>query len=174
MITATLPKVKKGVPYNECISLTGTTPFTVLSHNVSNGTVKVVGNQLCISIESPTVGFDFAAEVKGGCEGCESETITAVIGLDQTTGACECVVAFLPAQTIPPLPASGQQYFASILLGGTGPFELCGGSAPRCLSIELKGVYVEVRGRYDGLGQVKFSFKNGCQCDCVDIVIGTV
>lgn len=169
MITAILPSQAQGKPYQECINLTGTQPFTLLSHNLASGEAKIVGSTLCLSIPSPSGAIDFAASVKGGCSGCTPETIVSAIGYVESLDECLCDPVTIPNQTIPPLVAG--QYFAAIQLSGSMPFTLCGGAAPRCLSIELSGNMVIVKGRYDGNGDVKFSVKNNCSCDCVDFVI---
>jgi hypothetical protein len=171
MVAAVLPPMQKGSEYNECIQLTGTGPFSIVSKSVPHGTASIVGSQLCINVPTPSAPFDLAVEVKGSCVGCKTETITASIGLSEEASACVCKPAFLIPKAIPILPAAGQQYFAAIHLGGTAPFELCGASVPRCLTMELKGNLVEVRGKYDGLGPVTFSFKNACSCDCIAVEI---
>lgn len=169
MIVTSLPAMRQGVPYTECIALTGSGPFKLVSSNLSNGTAKVVGDNLCVTIPSPSAAIDFVAEVKGNCVDCKTVTIKAEIAYSVTANACVCVPVTIPAQVVPPLVVG--QYFAAIQVNGTVPLELCGGAAPRCLKIELKGNIVQVSGRYDGQGDVKFSVKNDCACDCVVFVI---
>ena len=169
MIIATLPPLLQGIPYTECIALTGTGPFKLVSSNISGGTAQIVGDNLCVSIPKPSAAIDFVAEVKGNCADCKTITIKAEIAYSATANACVCTPVSFPTQTIPPLVLG--QYFAAIQVLGLGPLELCGGAAPRCLKIELKGNIVQVSGRYDGLGDVKFSVKNACSCDCVTFTI---
>lgn len=169
MLFINLPAMDEGVPYKECVTLTGTQPFTLIKHNLGTaGTAQIVGDQLCIDIPSPVAFIDFAATVATSCDGCAPETVVAEIDFSPV-GVCECVSATISPQTMPPL-VSGQ-YFGTLILNGTAPFELCGGSAPRCLKIELKGNLVTVSGRYDGNGDVVFSVKNACTCDCLTYII---
>ena len=170
MIAITLPAQTKGSPYKECFAVKGTGPFSVVSHNV-DGKVTVIGDQVCISIDSPKAAFDAAIEIKGDCFGCKPVTFVAVVGYQVAADKCVCVPVSIGAQNIAVLPETGQQYFASISLSGSGPFELCGGAAPKCLTIELKGNVVQISGRYDGNGAVKFSVKNACTCDCIGMEI---
>lgn len=170
MINVTLPPQKKGEPYKQCFTLTGTGPFTLVSNNV-DGDVKIVGDQVCVSIAEPKAAFEMAVAIQANCAYCKAVTFVSQIGFTEDADDCPCVPVTVPAQTIPPLPATPALYFANIRLDGTGPFELCGGSAPRCLTVRLTGNIVEVSGKYEGVGKVKFSVKNACTCDCVDVEI---
>jgi hypothetical protein len=160
-----------GTPYQECIQLTGSKPFTLLSHNLKGAgqSAEIIGETLCIKIDNPSSKIDFVAEVKGGCAGCKAETIKSEIAFTQSVDACACIAVTIPTQTLPPLVVG--QYFATVRLSGSQPFQLCGGAAPRCLQIELSGNIVKISGRYDGVGDVAFSVKNACTCECVDFVI---
>jgi hypothetical protein len=169
MIIAVLPAMLQGVPYTECIALTGSGPFVLVSNNLAKGTAKIVGDNLCVTIPSPESAIDFVAEIKGSCVDCKTVTIKAEIRYSESATLCVCTPVTIPAQTIPPLIVG--QYFAAIEVRGTPPLELCGGAAPRCLKIELKGNIVQVSGRYDGIGDIKFSVKNACTCDCVVLTI---
>jgi hypothetical protein len=167
MIEVSLPAMSAGIPYKECVTLTGTPPFSLVSHNIakSEGSVLIAGSSLCIQIDSPNAWIDFAAEVKGGCASCGTETITAEIEYAEDAASCVCTPATIEPQVTPPLRAG--QYMATVQLSGSMPFELCGTSIPKCLSLKLEGNLVTVSGRYDGAGDVTFSVKNACTCDCV-------
>jgi hypothetical protein len=172
-IAVILPAAFEGKPYRECIQLNGTQPFVLVKSNLDGiGSASIIGSTLCVYIEAPSSAIDLAVEVKGGCKDCETVTFSGQIGFIPKD-TCTCTPVTIAPQVVPPL-VNGALYHAIIELSGTAPFELCGGSAPQCLSIELSGSFVIVSGRYNGVGSVVFSVKNACTCDCVSYRIGVV
>ena len=63
MIALTFPNATKGIPYNECVEITGSLPIKLLTSSVDG--VKMVGNMLCVSIENPQSDVDVAVSLQG-------------------------------------------------------------------------------------------------------------
>ena len=164
MINLTFPNAVKGTPYNECVAITGTLPIKLLSSNVEG--VKMVGNMLCVSIANPQSDIDIAVELQGACVSCKP--ITASGGITVSAGGCECTPLTIPAQT-PPALVLGEEYYAVVQIDGTGPFEFCGASVPRCMNAKINGNVVTISGKPEVTGAVVFSVKSTCEpcSDCV-------
>jgi hypothetical protein len=161
VITKSFPPAKPGVPYRECVTLNGTLPINLVSHNLGeDADVSIVGNQLCISIENPTGPADVAVLVRSACKGCKAETVVGSIEL-ATEDGCGCIpMSYLT----PNLPNAvvGQPYFGTVQLGGTGPFEICGYSVPKCMKIVLRGNLVEISGTPEVVGMATFTARAKC------------
>jgi hypothetical protein len=164
MIALTFPNATKGIPYNECVEISGTLPIKLLSSNVEG--VKIVGNMLCVSIASPQSDIDIAVSLQGACTTCKP--VTASGGIVVSAGGCECTPVSIQAQTVPTL-VLGEDYYAAIEISGTGPFEFCGASVPRCMNAKISGNIVTISGKPEVAGAVIFSVKSTCEpcSDCV-------
>lgn len=164
MIALTFPNAIKGTPYNECVTVTGTLPIKLLSSNVEG--VKMVGNMLCVSIANPQSDIDIAVELQGACITCKP--ITASGSITVSAGGCECTPVSIPTQAVPAL-IIGEEYYAVIQIDGTGPFEFCGASVPRCMKAKINGNVVTISGKPEVAGAVVFSVKSTCEpcSDCI-------
>jgi hypothetical protein len=164
-ISITLPSGTVGVPYNECITLQGTGPFSVLDNNLGDsGTIDIVGSSLCIKIPNPKGSLDVSIEIIGGCSGCASETLVGSIAVG--SGECACVPLSIADQEYLN-PVVGQFYQAAIKVSGTVPIEICGASLPRCLNAEIVGNILTISGNYEKDARIIVSLKNACTCDCL-------
>lgn len=162
IITKAFPNAKNGIPYKECIEVSGSLPITAISHNLGDyGTVEMVGNSLCVSIPKPSHDVDVSVELKGACITCQPVTVRGTITVD---GICDCVpVSFetveLPTRTI------GAYISVAIPVHGTPPIVSAGGSAPTGMRIRLDGSMVIIDGTYCKAGDIKFAVKNDCSCE---------
>jgi hypothetical protein len=176
----TLPTQTKGERYQKCYTING----NALSYSVDYtdfytrygsqyGAITLGRGLLCIDVVNPSVALDFEVAVRSGQkDSCRQDLFRFKAAIESSPDEkCACVPVTVKAGTVPALPVDGGRYFHNFLLEGTGPFELCGGSAPQCLEIRLDGNVVTVSGKYNGIGSVKFSVKNACTCDCVDVEI---
>lgn len=169
MIALTFPNATKGIPYNECVEITGSLPIKLLTSSVDG--VKMVGNMLCVSIENPQSDVDVAVSLQGACTTCQP--VTAMGSIAVSAGGCECTPVSIQAQTVPTL-VVGEEYYAVIEISGTGPFEFCGASVPRCMNAKINGNVVTISGKPEVAGAVIFSVKSTCEpcSDCVTFRIG--
>jgi len=164
VINLTFPAATKGIAYAECVEITGTLPITVVKSNIDG--VKMVGNMLCVNIANPQSDIDVAVELQGACITCK--TVTASGQITVSEAGCNCEPVSIPVQSAPAL-VVGQEYYAVIQINGTGPFEFCGASVPRCMNAKINGNVVTISGKPEVAGPVVFSVKSTCEpcSDCV-------
>jgi hypothetical protein len=164
IIHKAFPAAKKGIPYKECIDISGTLPIVTISHNLGDyGTVEMVGNSLCVTIKDPQYDVDVSVQLRGSCLTCRPVTVVGSITVD---GVCDCVpVSFgsvvLPAREI------NSYISVAIPILGTPPIVSAGGSAPKGMRIRLDGSMIVIDGTYCNAGDIKFSVKNDCTCEPV-------
>jgi len=174
-VNVVLPTAAIGVRYNEAISLTGTGPFELGKYDLPAGlAAKIIGNQLIINgtVTEAYINFEAVFEILTNCPACTATIIVGAMGGSEGTTSCGCVEVSIPPMDLPGA-IYGEEYYALIPLGGSGPFEMCGGSVPYCLKAEIVGRMVRISGqvkvRQTPL-EVRFSIKNSCTCDCVDFI----
>ncbi len=179
MITTVLPAAQQGSPYKECVTLTGTGPFSIVKHNLgSAGSVEIIGSVMCVSIPSPTGAIDFAAEVLGSCSGCKAETIVAQVGF-VPAATCACLpITFHDGRSTCVQSNSDLTVNAIIELEGTAvDLEFCGDALPNCLGAKFVGGTIVLSGTLKNpIFPVKFplSVKNSCMCGCATIEVAIV
>jgi len=180
MLEVTLPSAIIGVPYKECVEVTGSLPISVVKHNLgSEGSIEMFGNLMCVTIPSPKASIDLAVELRGACTTCKNVVVTSTITASAASGGCACtpvgfewqdlskigIVDVFDDEAIPQIQI-GSEVNIAVLVTGSMPFEVCGGSAAKCLTIKLEGNIVTIKGTYEAEGPIMFSLKNSCSCDC--------
>jgi hypothetical protein len=180
MLEVTLPPAIIGVPYKECVEVTGSLPISVVKHNLgSEGSIEMFGNLMCVTIPSPKASIDLAVELRGACTTCKNVVVTSTITASAASGGCACtpvgfewqdlskigIVDVFDDEAIPQIQI-GSEVNIAVLVTGSMPFEVCGGSAAKCLTIKLEGNIVTIKGIYEAEGPIMFSLKNSCSCDC--------
>jgi hypothetical protein len=166
MLEVTLPPAIIGVPYKECVEVTGSLPISVVKHNLgSEGSIEMFGNLMCVTIPSPKASIDLAVELRGACTTCKNVVVSSTITASAASGGCACTPVGFDWQELPEI-SVGDDVNIAVLVTGTLPFEVCGGSAAKCLTIKLDGNIVTIKGTYEAEGPIMFSLKNSCSCDC--------
>lgn len=166
MLEVTLPPAIVGTPYKECVEITGSLPITVVKHNLgSEGSIEMFGNLMCVTIPNPKASVDLAVELRGACTTCNNVIVKSTITASAASGGCACTPVSFEWQDLPSIKV-GDYVDLGIVVKGTMPFEVCGGSAAKCLTIKLDGNIVTVKGKYEAEGPIMFSLKNSCTCDC--------
>lgn len=167
MLEVILPQASVGVPYKECVEVTGSLPISVVKHNLGDeGSVEMFGNLMCVTIPNPKASIDLAVELRGACTTCKNVVVGSTITVSAASGGCACTPVGLEWKALPDI-SVGDYVDIAVLVTGTMPFEVCGGAAARCLTIKLDGNIVNIRGKYEAEGPIMFSLKNSCTCDCV-------
>lgn len=167
MLEVTLPSAIIGVPYKECVEVTGSLPISVVKHNLgSEGSIEMFGNLMCVTIPSPKASIDLAVELRGACTTCKNVVVSSTITASSASGGCACTPVEFVWQDLPTINV-GDYVNLAILVEGAMPFEVCGGGAARCLTIKLEGNIVTIKGTYEAEGPITFSLKNSCDCNCV-------
>jgi hypothetical protein len=176
----TLPVQTKGERYQKCYKINGNAASYGLEYTdfyqrygSDYGKISIGRGLMCIDVMNPQMALDFEVALRSGSKDqCRNDLFRFKADIEaDASEECACVPVTIKPGTVVPLPTGTGRYFQSYFLEGTGPFELCGGSAPQCLEIRLDGNVVTVKGEYKGTGSVKFSVKNACTCDCVDVEI---
>lgn len=173
-INVTLPQQVSGQEYRECITLTGTGPFKIESHNLGKkGEAQIVGDTLCITVYEPKAAFDFAAAVSGACSGCKPITVKSEIGFSSSN--CLCTPTSFANSTVTTQARSSGAVNLIVPVVGTGEgLEFCGDSMPKCLKAELVGSTVYISGKLQGATYpviFPVAVKNKCSCDCATIQV---
>ncbi len=164
VITKSFPNANKGIPYKECIEVSGSLPITAVKHNLGDyGKVEMVGNSLCISIENPQYDVDVSVELKGSCTTCSPVTVKGTITVD---GICDCVPVSFGSVVLPER-IIDSYISVAIPVHGTPKIVSAGGSAPTGMRIRLDGSMVIIDGTYCKAGDIKFAVTNDCSCEPV-------